>query len=348
MGVVRFSLAIVVLMDHAGFPMYTIRGLASVEAFFILSGTFMAAVWQTKYCRLGSSRPFYLNRIMRLWPTYLLLVALTCAAYVLLGRPSSGHRQMFNLFNALERDGLSALNIALVAETVLVFGQDVVSVVEHLHYMLPVRQSWSIASELLFYCLVPFVFGRLKPVALCAAAAVLITAKTALLFWQDWRSAYFIPVGNFGYFLYGGALYVFSQMAAISEIKGRHRGIRGVATLGILVVVFGGGEASLERGGILKHALFVVSFSLAIVMLFDRVQTRLDSVLGNLSYGIYLNHFIFVVVATVQGLRGVWLLAFTLCTSVVMALIIEKVVQRPIDQWRHAYVRRVEGGGTSP
>ncbi|MBN9114179.1 MAG: acyltransferase, partial [Pandoraea sp.] len=78
-------LALIVLTSHVGLGGGSIGALASVQVFFVLSGVYMAAVWQVKYCHLSSGAwHFYLNRALRLWPTYILLLLLTWLTYAAL------------------------------------------------------------------------------------------------------------------------------------------------------------------------------------------------------------------------------------------------------------------------
>ena len=78
MGLVRFLLAISVTLAHVpsrsllGFDM--IAADTSVQAFFLISGFYMALVL-TENGHYSSTRIFYASRYMRLWPIYIVCAA---------------------------------------------------------------------------------------------------------------------------------------------------------------------------------------------------------------------------------------------------------------------------------
>lgn len=335
MGAIRCVLAIIVLLSHAGFPAKTIGALASVQAFFVLSGIYMAAVYTTRYGLMPRGAIlFYLNRFMRLWPTYLMLLALTALAYVALGQPDDGDDRIFDLFRALRNEGLTTSNATMLALSILFFGQDFVSVSEPHHLMLPVRQSWSIASELLFYLTVPLLFRIRSWQPLLVAFALLMVLKLTLLS-IDWRLSYFLPFGNFGYFALGYGLYLLFNEPQIDEFREELSRYRPLLVAGVLVATIFFGESSFERGGVVRHLAYILIFSLGAILIFSRSMSLTDTFLGNISYGIYLNHFLILVVVHLLGLTGVPSVLMTLVGSVTLAILMEKVVQKPIDRYRY-------------
>jgi peptidoglycan/LPS O-acetylase OafA/YrhL len=71
MGVVRTLLAIAVVVTHTGplFPGVTmIPGTLAVQAFYVISGFYMALVLSTKYSDHASD--FYAARALRIFPIY--------------------------------------------------------------------------------------------------------------------------------------------------------------------------------------------------------------------------------------------------------------------------------------
>src|SRR5262245_48480055 len=78
MGMVRVALAMAVVLWHLPLPSYKfLSGGLAVQAFFIISGFYMALVLNGKYKDVGL---FYSNRLLRLFPTYFVMVALTIVA----------------------------------------------------------------------------------------------------------------------------------------------------------------------------------------------------------------------------------------------------------------------------
>ena len=219
MGFVRFALAVIVLISHAGYQEGSIGALASVEAFFILSGTYMCAVWRTRYAGMPS-RIFFTSRAMRLWPTYLTIFLFTFLCYLIWGAQLNDNN-LFDLFRDIKAHGFTRMNSLMLFISVILFGQDILSLAEPVHFMLPVRQSWSIASELLFYLTVPLIFRGHRFIMLLVGFAALMLCKYLLMTTYGWRYSYFLPVGNLGYFLLGGSLYYVSQLSLVEKLKAR-------------------------------------------------------------------------------------------------------------------------------
>src|SRR5258708_24774734 len=79
MGTLRTIFALAVAIAHAGglrgyWPM---NGDTAVQAFYVVSGFYMALVFTEKYSTLASpARTFWLNRYLRLPPAYILLSAI--------------------------------------------------------------------------------------------------------------------------------------------------------------------------------------------------------------------------------------------------------------------------------
>jgi peptidoglycan/LPS O-acetylase OafA/YrhL len=340
MGQVRFALALIVLVSHAGYTMNTIGSLCSVQAFYVLSGIYMAAVWNTKYSKIQNGTKYFLfNRFLRLWPTYITLLILTFLVYEGFGRPTGNDDYLFTLFREIERVGFTLKNSGMILLSILLLGQDIVSVNEQLHYLLPVRQSWSIASEVLFYLTVPFFISKSLYKFYFIGFVILMTGKYIVLKHFGLRWSYFFPFWNFGYFLLGCGLYYISLLSPVESFILRFKQFRIYVIIAVLLVLFRFGDSSFERGGIAHHFTFITIFSIAAVFLFDKSVKRIDLFLGNISYGVYLNHFLVIVVATLLGLQGHALLIFTLSTSILLSYLTEKLIQKNIDRRRNEFTQ---------
>ena len=77
MGFLRLFLAFSVVLGHTwqgGYP-YTLTGAAAVQCFYVISGYYMAMILEEKYqSAIGT---FYLNRALRIWPSYLFALFLS-------------------------------------------------------------------------------------------------------------------------------------------------------------------------------------------------------------------------------------------------------------------------------
>ena len=88
MGILRFILAFAVLIDHCGgvFGFYILPGFQCVQAFYIISGFYISLVWNEKYSLIQNSyKLFITNRILRLYPLYILVLVAMISQSVIYG-----------------------------------------------------------------------------------------------------------------------------------------------------------------------------------------------------------------------------------------------------------------------
>ena len=92
-GFVALALAMAVLLGHLPIASYKfISAAAAVQGFYIISGFYMALVLEGKYKRVGL---FYSNRLLRLMPTYFVMMAIAAAALWGLNASATGSPEIF-------------------------------------------------------------------------------------------------------------------------------------------------------------------------------------------------------------------------------------------------------------
>src|SRR5688572_10026095 len=97
MGILRLLLALAVVVAHCPTSTtlqgWVLPGSIAVQAFYVISGFYMALVLNEKYTFEGSTKLFYQQRYLRLAPMYWLTVLITigaCAFYTLWGDKPAG------------------------------------------------------------------------------------------------------------------------------------------------------------------------------------------------------------------------------------------------------------------
>jgi peptidoglycan/LPS O-acetylase OafA/YrhL len=187
MGIFRLLLAAAVVIGHAwgmrspSIPM--VWGPLAVQMFFVISGFYMSLILTTKYLRLdhGIGR-FYLNRALRLLPTYWVALAGLILVALLL-RPTDLPVPLSWWATQGEFDGRPLTFAALVLSHLTLLAHDVLPFLPDIgqraagDYVL-IKPAWSIGMELWFYAVAPWLV-RLRSRTLL----MLIVPSLALHFW---------------------------------------------------------------------------------------------------------------------------------------------------------------------
>jgi len=90
-GLLRLLLAVAVVFVHSGMnSVWTLTGATvAVETFFIISGFYMALVYNEKYAKTKMPYwSFFSSRILKIYPMYYLVLV---ASFVLLGYQAATH-----------------------------------------------------------------------------------------------------------------------------------------------------------------------------------------------------------------------------------------------------------------
>lgn len=273
------------------------RGHLAVDFFFLLSGFILAYTYATPGGKLrGSAREFWVARIARIYPVYLLGLAMALPEYLKV----EPNRAIFAI------SGVAHLTM--------------------LHAWLPFtldwnQPSWSLSVEAFFYLLFPFVLplaGRLRRKGLwrlllagwiwfvATDAALVLIDFTGLIRGPGWNSfERYSPLASFPEFIAGMALgllfvrYGADALPLLRRLSAPHfDGLIVVALLGFGVVlevtsklgVYGSGVDVLAPLALpaLTAIIFLLAFQRGLVARF--LSLPLLVWLGEISYAIYILH----------------------------------------------------------
>lgn len=342
MGMVRLALAMAVLLGHLPVASFKFMGAGlAVQGFFVVSGFYMALVLDGKY---RSTRLFHSNRLLRLAPTYFVMMAIAGLALFGFGVTATATPE---IFRAAYGHPLTAA--VMVFENLFVLGQEL------LYWMrlgedgalsfdlsgnglpsetsavgwqaLLVPQSWSLSMELMFYALAPFL-ARLSwrwLAAIAAASVALRLAGHALpVEYGLWQGRFF-PTALF-LFVFGMLGYRLSPLARRApKLLGR---LMALATLALIV-----GLPMLPLANEQGRWLVYVALALATPFVFEAFRhSALDRWIGDLSYPMYLCHLVIVALVLIyEPPFAAWTaIAATLLLSALLLVLVEQ----PVDRWR--------------
>jgi len=331
--VYRFVLALCVVQGHllAGGPSWL--AWQAVFSFYVLSGFLMTLVLTEVYgFGLGNFVRFSVNRILRLFPGYYLVVALTvlCIGFV---------------------SPLNQLNGALVLpetsreiwSNLFIFGQVGIDQDDLSPHRL-VPTAWSLSIELFCYVLLALYFSVSvrRLVGMFAIGVIVTMAHLA------WALTFGAP--NYGFFDHyvvlqaglipfsvGGLAYFYRGLTIFDVDRWR---LVSVFSLGILNAV-AGYFSDFHKEVLGLYCSVVLSF-LLVPMLFRRDQgrerKRWESILGGMSYPIFISHWLLGTLVylyfTALTPYGAAHFALAMAASLLFALVVHFGVDRPVETLR--------------
>ena len=322
LGTLRLILALAVAASHAGFYPWSLNpGVAAVIGFYLISGYVMAGLQQRHYPGPRHARGFYIDRCIRIMPQYLLYAGLTLAWQVTTKSETLFLRAAPSISDLLNNLLIVPLNYYMWN------GSD--------HYTL-IPPAWSLGAEIQFYLIAPLILLWPRRIMIIGALSLGVfgLAMVSILN-NDW----------FGYRLLPGVLSFFLLGALLQHLHraGRQR----TATLTVITAACSALATgyALRRYGLLfqpynQETLIGLCFVFPLLhLLAQRKRHAWDDLLGDISYGVFLNHFLIIWVFYPQGVSNS-ALPVLLATSIVLSLLSQRFVERPLLHWRQNYRKR--------
>ena len=358
MGILRFLLAFAVFNAHAGLPIGfgIVAGSTAVHCFFVISGFYMAMVLREKYV-LGSTGyfDFVSSRFLRLVPSYLVVVGVTIALAICAAATGLRSLPPLDATQHLVRSGAGfSVHLLNAMSQITLLGQDFYYFLKWspasglgftpsflgaggVHNLLVVPPAWSLSVEIYFYLLAPWLVRARVPVILA-----LITASFACrgilawsLGWQGDPWSYRFFPSELAFFLTGALAYRINA----------HIGMRKFPwTLFLLLLGSALGLAETlamwEPGMPLQRWIRVPLFAFLAAgtpQLFAFTKDwRFDRAIGELSYPLYVSHFlvIWVVGLGVADASSIAGRTTVISCAILTALALRTGIDVPVDRYR--------------
>jgi peptidoglycan/LPS O-acetylase OafA/YrhL len=327
MGIYRFLLACCVVVAHLaeGVPYLSHAGMFAVFGFYVLSGYLITRVLNGVYG--FAFVPFWSNRILRLYPPYFIVLLVGLA--LVFGTDRAGE-----FFPAAWkcRPPLSDW-IGLI--TVFPMG------VSPLDWSFrPVPSIWSVGVELLNYAVLYAAVARRKHVALLVAIAAVGYHVFSLWRGDDLSLRYFpFHAALLPFAL--GALIHFHARSSSTRMSLRTAMLMcvPVAANGVLAGLLGGAQQTLIFEALFYLNLALQCLAVAALSRMTRAPSpRLDKLLGDLSYPVFLCHWLVGYVLALLffpgQLRGIGLMIATLVASTGVAYIVCRLQDAMVEPLR--------------
>ena len=351
-GLIRLYLAACVVHSHiwhymalkpvdTWFGRIAVPGSHALICFFMLSG-FVAGMQLDRHFSTRHEidfRGYYLDRFVRIYPTYLVIVVAALPIYLGFGP------KVFDLTSPANAARFAIVNLAPITMP-LIPAADVsawnVAVAPPAFWNLAVAPTaWSLGVECVFYALAPWLFFayRNKPAILFYIVVMLLLLELPLRSRSDLVN-YLDPLFNLKFFLCGG-------LGFLGWLKLRHSATRshaaGLALLAIFLLLASHAQRYLVSTYSWEAILFYFAFLAVIVAgALTAAQARLDQVAGHISYPLFLVH-----VPVCWVLRGSEMGANTLYVTVfAISLALSLVAYFAFDRWvnirRHQLQRPIQ------
>lgn len=231
--------------------------------------------------------------------------------------------------------GKVALNALVIPLNFFQFG--------NLESCMLIPPAWSLGLEITFYLVAPFFLLSPKTRWISLPASLLV-----------FGAAYIGAIDSdmFGYRLLPGVLFIFLTGAAFS---GRDRLSK---IIPVTVWVLAAASAVFfppndTTSPMIKEVLLGVVLAIPALAITRRLpHFKIDDVLGNLSYGIFLNHFLIIWALRHFGHETDWVYFLILFfSSAALATISFHLIERPVISWRRSLRSRNDlnlGVGLNP
>ena len=323
-GIYRFTLSIMVVIAHLAGPVINWTGVYAVFCFYLLSGYLMTLVLNHRYgFDLKGLGRYALNRILRIYPPYLVLLLMAILIVCLIPEAAKELNESFSM----PKHPIHWMH------NLLIFGLNGDS-----NRLIP--PAWSIDVELFFYCVMALILVRSR--IICVSWFLFSLGYTVFMVstGKDFGFRYMSYIGASLPFSLGAVIYFYRKhLPILTPIHGmfsitlfllyaclakflwanpRDMGFYIALALGLYIQVY---LLNLKKSGLPPWLI------------------KLDKHLGDLSYPIFLCHWqvgAIIVFASPFGVseRGINLLLLGFFPIIFMAFVINRIIEKPVETLR--------------
>jgi peptidoglycan/LPS O-acetylase OafA/YrhL len=311
-GILRFFLAISVLLAHSG-SIWGLKFLVSssvaVQAFYIISGFYMSLVLNEKYIGSNNSYKLFIsNRLLKLYPIYwfILLLTVVYAIFVIIYTKGNNFGHLHNYFRYAEIMNLSSFAFLLftnlflfLQDTVMFLGLNITNgnlfftsnfaeTNPMLYTFILIPQAWTLGMELSFYAVAPYLTR--KSVKILVFFAFLSILLRYILFYnygltKDPWTYRFFPT-ELVFFILG--IIAYKYYAILKNMKLNLMFLKIMFGLIIIATLF-------FNFIVIPYKYYIYFLLLFITLPFVFILTKkwkINNYIGELSYPIYISHLL--------------------------------------------------------
>ncbi len=307
-GTFRLVLALMVVWHHL--VDREMAGWIAVFGFYCLSGYLMTRIVNETYNTGISGFARYLtNRLLRIYPTYLVVLALTMAA-IALWPAGAGARYPDMMFTT-----------ATILTNISILGFDGKT-------PMFIGTAWSLPAEIIHYVAIGALLGRSK----LATALWFLFGAQIVIFGLAWGLPpswfYFSPVGSTVAFATGAMIWHFRDKLPRTRADVGFAAIAAVLLLGTLMPR----DIGMRIGGLYIGLLMAAA---CVTYLRDLPGTPLDRRLGEFSYPLFLIHMpVDMIVRGITDDDGLHMILVSLPITFALSWLAVVLIERPVEHLR--------------
>ncbi len=275
LGLIRFGLGMMVLLNHLWLPTANVIGAHAVTGFYIVSGFLMTKVINEVYLgELGRLR-YVANRLLRIYPAYLLVVFATLLGLIIW----PGYFNVYSLIRIPVDAEEWFSNVTLYRLT------------DSPTILIP--PGWSLFVEMFFYIVIA-ILGRWRSVVFRWFVISFVYTVWMVVNGLPFRDRYYPLAAASLFFSAGAGVYVICQSTWMIRLFAWLPRVATWAAAALFVVfpivveALGGDRGMLGYYG--ASAVFLVIF-ISLVTRNRLDGGRWDRFLGDLAYPVFLTHF---------------------------------------------------------
>ena len=310
------------MLSHTGLTVGGLNpGVVSVVVFYAISGYVMSALIERHFSEAGQAGHFYIDRVARIYPQYLAYALATLFWFLSVGHTTPFLQHAPSLADLLNNALIVPLNFFMF------------NAADQFTLLPP---AWSLGAEVLFYVLAPWLWRYWR----FAKVLALVSLAVQALAWFG-----VLPTDAWGYRLLPGVLWVFMAGMALQRYRQSLRTLS-IKTFYLLPLAIGLLALGLRKQAVLgtpynAEVLLGCALGLPAIQALTQWQAldnarfkAWDQRLGDLSYGIFLNHFLCMWLWGLTAPQSVadWCL---LCgSSIFLSCVTQRFLERPSVAWR--------------
>jgi peptidoglycan/LPS O-acetylase OafA/YrhL len=357
MGILRFLLAVAVVIAHSSaiFGFSFVGGQIAVQAFYMISGFYMALILNEKYVGVNKSYKLFIsNRLLRLFPIYWTVLLIVILYSLVLAISSHGnnvgefsaYKQYYSSMGTGSLVFLVFTNLFLfLQDAVLFLGLDTTSgnlfftsnfrnTDPMLYKFLFIPQAWTIGIEVAFYLIAPFI-ARRKLNVILVLVALSLALRIFLYFGMNlkndpWTYRFF-PT-ELVFFLLGIVAYnIYKKLKPVKleEIY--------LKAIWYTVVGFTLFYSFLPFG--FKNYLYIVAFFAALPFIFIYTKSsKRDAYIGELSYPIYISHMLVLTFLKLFIIPKAYLGLTLTIVTILFSILLNELIAKKIEKIRQKRV----------